>query len=208
MRVAFLAAFLRRFVGSFEGELDTEWLQQKTMYAKLRVSRGFAFIDPRGRRWPVAAGDTTDGASFPWFLPFVPIVYLFARTIVMGAADPWPALWFALFMAAIIGAPLHHAYIEAATVHDVPGYRGAELAARKLLRAMFSRRRALCDRVFFEAIITRAWLRYMDESDTVASLPWLIYRVARALVMWLGVILGGWVAYRQHARRSYAAVRR
>ncbi len=33
----------------------------------MRLERPFGFIDPRGRRWDVPAGATTDGASFPRF---------------------------------------------------------------------------------------------------------------------------------------------
>lgn len=194
---------LRRLCGRFEGCLDTRWVMRQGVTGigdVLCADTEFVFVDCRGKRWTVSGGDTTDGASFPVWLNFVPLAYLFVRVVLMGA-DPFAALWVAVAMTALIGAPLRHAYIEAATIHDAPGYQRAELEARSLWRAIVSRRRARVDAVFFEAIVTRAYLR-RDETDESFPRVRLAYRVARAAVMWAGVRLGGWWAYWGHARRN------
>lgn len=195
---------LRRLCGRFEGTLDTRWTTERLVFAELVVVRPFAYVDCRGRRWAVDVDAKTDGASFPWWLNFVPIFFVFLGLLV--DANPLHAFFVALLMVALIGAPLHAAYIEAATVHDAPGYRRAEPCS--LWGAIVSVRRAECDQVFFEAILTRAFISY--DFDTIAlecgapvnARLMLVYRIARAGVMWLGVRVGGWIPYFNSGRRN------
>jgi len=71
--------------GTFVGRVVAEWLPDNR---NMRLLEPFEFIGPDGRRWPVPAGTTVDGASIP------------------------QAFW------SITGGPFEGAYRSASVVHD------------------------------------------------------------------------------------------
>jgi hypothetical protein len=50
--------------GRYEGKVVATFFPDGR---NMRLEKSFGYIDPRGRRWDVPAGATTDGASFPRF---------------------------------------------------------------------------------------------------------------------------------------------
>lgn len=50
--------------GRFSGEIVAKFLSDGR---NMRIERPFGYTDPRGQRWDVPAGSTTDGASVPQF---------------------------------------------------------------------------------------------------------------------------------------------
>jgi hypothetical protein len=164
----------------------------------------FHFTDHKGKRWTVPCRDAgaaqfiTDGASFPWWLKFVPLVLmvcaLASHMLLAGPIDfdtLWRAFFWAVVAQAFIGYPIHLAYSEAGVAHDYLYFLGVP--------------KAYADAVFFWLIVARALSLYR-ESARCAPARWVIlaYRLARACVMWLAVAVFGWGAYLEHARRRRA----
>lgn len=155
------------------------------------LDRAFAFRDHQDKLWHVPAGFLTDGASFPRWLRYVGSVVMLAL-LALGC-DGWTAFWWSIFLQSLIGAPLHRAYSYAAVAHDYLYWIGAP--------------KGFADCVFFRMILRRARALHRERVkrggvvNLVAGDVVFAYRVLRALVMYLGVALGGWAAYAGHRRR-------
>jgi hypothetical protein len=166
----------------------------------------FAFTDHRGKRWIVPcrdAGDAqfiTDGASFPWWLRFVPgwlvLTALLVRLLAVGPVDVdalVSALWWFCALQAFVGYPIHTAYSEAAVAHDYLYSIGAG--------------KWYADAVFFRMLVARAVMLYVEATAVLLAVRLLIltYRLVRAALMWIFVAGFGWYAYQKHAARSAMA---
>jgi len=84
------------------------------------------------------------------------------------------------FFAWLVGGPFEGRHRRAALFHD--DYYARCARSRNLWRAMVSKRRAVVDHMLFE----------IAAADGTHPL--------RCLVIWVGVRIGGWWAWRRHAR--------
>lgn len=161
-----------------------------------RVDAPFEFCDHRGKTWSVPAGFETDGASFPWWLRFVPMLLMLL--LIHACNDVSVAFWWAMAAQAFVGYPVHRVYSEAAVAHDFLYATGVP--------------RCYADAMFLRLVITRAEilhdvfiLRWKCHPLACAAAHAVrVYRLARAGVMWLFVASFGWAAYAGHRRRKKA----
>jgi hypothetical protein len=165
------------------------------------VGRAFVFVDHHGTWHSVPRGFVTDGASFPSWLKFIPLLILSALNLT--SISPWDALLWALLAQSIIGFPVHRAYSEAAVAHDWLYQRGMGKVFADNVFVVMIARKAFALRA--ESLKTAAWPAILRPwrcalRRVIADLV-LVYRLFRAVVMWIGVLLGGWFAYRSHRKR-------
>jgi hypothetical protein len=149
-----------------------------------RLLACFTFRDHVGVQHTVPEQFETDGASFPWWLRFVPSLLML---VLLAWTDPVTAFIWATAAQAFVGFPIHSAYTDAAVAHDYL----YSIGARKLY----------ADRVLFELIIRRACALYRMSRRRPLAIAILAYRFARAGVMYAAVVALGWPAYWSHARR-------
>lgn len=171
--------------GRFDGEFVCAL---KAHYgAKAVTSRTFGFWDG-SLYWRVPRNFVHDGASFPWWLRWIPSIVAVLILAVDGGtlrAIVYPALlqW-------LVGWPLEPLVREAAGVHDF-GYKWG------------FRPKWMCDRAFFRALWQRIWLNY-EAGTTSAAGAWL--QLVRAGV-WTGVVFlagfGAWWGHRRRDRRKW-----
>lgn len=173
-----------------EVELRVVWGKMLPRYA---TTAPFPFRDHRGKEHTVPAGFSTDGASFPWWLKYVGSIVMLVL-LALGY-DGWTAFLGSIVLQSLIGAPLHRAYADAAVAHDYLYWLGAP--------------KAFADCVFFRMIVRRArilrWTFLLEHHRNPLARPVadvvIAYRIARAVVMYGGVLVGGVFAYSAHRRR-------
>lgn len=162
----------------------------------------FTFTDHRGKRWSVPCRDAgseqfiTDGASFPWWLRFVPgwfvLCALAVRLMCVGPVDIDALLcalgWFCALQS-FVGYPIHLAYSEAAVAHDYLYF----IDAGKLY----------ADFAFLHILLARArTLNTVSRRSKAIRVFVFGYRMLRAYLMWSSVVIFGWLAYRRHRRMA------
>lgn len=175
-----------RFVGKFRVSLSSEGPV---------TLEPFAYFDGR-EWWPVPVGFPHDGASFPWWLRWIPafvasvMMYLAQADGFVSDFELWRSLVYPAILQALIGYPLDEIVREAAGVHDRWYFLG--------LRPKWK-----CDRAFFRVIWLRAWLDLCDGRIGCAR-AWVRLvqgSVWTVVVFFLG--FAAWWGHRIRERRTY-----
>ena len=168
------------FIGEFHADLSVDYGD------RVRVSEEFGFYDTE-ILWIVPRGFVSDGASFPWWLRWIPA---YAALALVGWCDwsGWSAAFIATLLQALVGWPLKSDWREAAALHDAAYSRG-------------DRPKFACDVMFLDALRMRIWKSF--NAGQIGSVRAQL-RVMRALVMCVAVVVGGWFAWWGHRRRDAA----
>lgn len=165
----------------FYGELVTDL---RAHYGAMsRVAEPFGFWDG-DELWDVPRGFMHDGASFPWWLRWLPaivgvILLKFTDNLVSALALP-------VFLQAMVGWPLSSLVREAAVIHDHGYYEG-------------DRPKWKCDRAFYRALWLRIWLNY--QAGEINAVRAYLQR-GRARLWTAIVFLFGFWAWWGHRRRK------
>ena len=171
--------------GNFIGELEVGL----RVGSKIEVDEDFMFWDG-DHIWDVPRHFIHDGASFPWWLRWIPSIV--AVLVMWRFDDIVRAIIYPAILQALVGFPLESDVLEAAAVHDFGYYEGA-------------RKKWECDRAFYRALWNRIYLDYTGGRFGVVR-AWL--RLFRAAI-WTGfVFVGGFAAWWGHRRRERKGKRR
>lgn len=171
-----------RFIGELVCDLRIHY------GAKVHVADDFQFFDGE-EYWCVPKGFIHDGASFPWWLRWVPALVGLALHGWWGV-DGYLAAMITVILQGFVGWPLEALVREAAAVHDF-GYKDGRRPKWK------------CDRAFFYALWQRIYLNLEAERIGVVK-AWL--QLGRAFI-WTGfVFFCGFVAWWGHRWRQRKGV--
>jgi hypothetical protein len=172
--------------GFFHGAWECSIIERRVV-----VGKPFSFYDGR-EWWHVPAGFPHDGASFPFWLRWIPafvavvMMYLSQLDGFVTIAELWRSILWPAVMQALIGYPLDEIVREAAGIHDHGYYAGKRPKWR-------------CDRAFFLAIWQRTWLD-LDSGRIGLARSWV--RMGQACV-WTLVVFGfGFFAWWGHRLRE------
>jgi hypothetical protein len=163
------------------------------------LMRSFPFRDHAGGEHVVPRGFPTDGASFPFWLRYVP--GLLMLILIVADVDPLAAFLWSTVAQAFVGYPVHGTYTDAAVAHDYLYSVGWP--------------KAFADRVFLVMIVRRAralheaFMARRSRCGFMAHGARLVYayRIQRAVLMYAVVAVLGWPAYWSHRRRRAVARR-
>lgn len=169
------------FIGEFVVDLRVSYGEQ------CRVAEDFGFWDGE-TLWSVAKGFMHDGASFPWWLRWIPAL-VGLGLVRWFDVDGFTAAFWTVVLQALVGWPLAEVVREAGGVHDA-GYKDGTQPKWK------------CDRAFFRVL----WLRaYLDLSEKRIGLARAWLRLIQAAVWTTVVCVAGFGAWWGHRRRCAAA---